>query len=340
PQYPGGLEFLTRWITHLCAPGFFFLMGISVVLFAASRERSGWSTGKILRFLLIRGGVLIVLQFVVENPGWDFGELSAALGVTVSRGGEFPGGGTTASIYFGVLYALGGALILCSFLIRLPDVAIVIVSAAALTATQWLVMSADATELYSPLVRLFLIPGHTDRLLVFYPILPWFGIAGFGMVFGRGLLRHQTRAYAIGFLVGVVFLALFLSDRLVGAFGDFHRVAPGWIGLFNTTKYPPSLTFELMTLGMDLVLLAFFALGADRLGRLAQPFIVYGQSALFFYILHLYLYSLIGFAFPHGTSILTLYVSWLVGLLILYPLCYWYGRFKHSRPIESIWRFF
>jgi len=111
PQYAEVSEFLTRWVTHLCAPGFFFLMGVSVVMLAASRERSGWSTGKIVRFLVIRGGVLILLQFVIENPAWIFGDLSAVPGIFVSRGGEFPGGGATASIYFGVLYALGGALI-------------------------------------------------------------------------------------------------------------------------------------------------------------------------------------------------------------------------------------
>jgi len=219
-------------------------------------------------------------------------------------------------------------------------VVIVTASVAALAATQLLVAGSDASTLYSPLVRLFLIPGHTDRMIVFYPILPWFSIAGFGMVFGRGLLSNERRAYAIGLLVGLVCLSLFLSDRLAGALGDFHEVAPGWIGLLNTTKYPPSVAFVLMTLGLDLVLLTLFALGANRLGRLTQPLIVFGRSALFFYILHLYLYGLMGFAFPQGATMLTMYVIWLVGLVVLYPECYWYGRFKQSRPIESIWRFF
>ncbi len=340
PHYTAALDFLTRWVTHFCAPGFFFLMGVGVVTFAASRERSGWSTRRIFRFLLIRGALLILLQFLVENPSWEFGDLSAAAGATISRGGEFPGGGTMPTLYFGVLYALGGALILCSFLIRLPNVALVIASVAALLFTQWLVVGSDAGELYSPWLRAVVIPGHTNSQLVFYPVLPWFGIAGFGMLFGRGMLSNERRAYVTGVLVGLACLILFLIDRSAVGIGDFHRVAAGWIGFLNVTKYPPSSAFVLMTLGLDLVLLGLFAFAAHRLPRFTEPLIVFGRSALFFYLLHLYLYALMGFAFPQGTTLPTMYLTWLAGLLILYPLCFWYGRFKQGKPIESIWRFF
>ncbi len=113
-HYPGAMEFLTRWVSHLCAPGFFLVMGIGVVMLVSSREKAGWSAGRITRFLMIRGALLILIQFFVENPAWLFGDLSVLPGTEVSRGGAIPGGGTDIEQYFGVLYALGGTLILCS----------------------------------------------------------------------------------------------------------------------------------------------------------------------------------------------------------------------------------
>lgn len=68
PHYPGAMEFLTRWVSHLCAPGFFLVMGIGVVMLVSSREKAGWSAGRISRFFMIRGALLILIQFFVENP--------------------------------------------------------------------------------------------------------------------------------------------------------------------------------------------------------------------------------------------------------------------------------
>ena len=65
---------------------------------------------------------------------------------------------------------------------------------------------------------------------------------------------------------------------------------------------------------------------------------VFGRSALFFYITHLYLYALMGWVFPHGVGLAQMVLSWVAGLLILYPLCSWWGRFKHGRPTGSVWR--
>ena len=83
PVYPNGFWFLTRWITHLCAPGFFFLMGIGMILFADARRQAGWEEGRITRFFVIRGLLLIFLQLFVEDPAWILGDLSAGTGVMV-----------------------------------------------------------------------------------------------------------------------------------------------------------------------------------------------------------------------------------------------------------------
>jgi formate hydrogenlyase subunit 3/multisubunit Na+/H+ antiporter MnhD subunit len=110
---------------------------------------------------------------------------------------------------------------------------------------------------------------------------------------------------------------------------------------FHVTKYPPSIAFLLLNLGVILLLLSLFARVGEKAKKWGRPLLVFGQSSLFFYLLHLYLYGIIGLFFaPQGTGILWMYVFWAVGLILLYPLCLKYGRFKRKKSPESIWRFF
>jgi hypothetical protein len=106
------------------------------------------------------------------------------------------------------------------------------------------------------------------------------------------------------------------------------------------TKYPPSLSFITLTLGIDLLLLSAFAGLSQQLMHWGRPLLVFGRTALFFYLLHLYVYLVWGLAFPNGSSTTLMYAMWLVGLLILYPLCLWYAAFRQKKPLESVWRFF
>ncbi|MGC8494923.1 MAG: DUF1624 domain-containing protein [Syntrophobacteraceae bacterium] len=340
PHYPGSVAFLTRWVTHLCAPGFFFLMGIGVVFFATSRERAGWSHWKITRFLMIRGTVLILIQFFIENRAWMLGYLSALPGVAVTRGGPVPGGGSPASTYYGVLFALGGALILCSLLFRLRTIKIAAIGGAVLALTQIAVLLSVPTAYRSIVTTMFLIPGHANSALVYFPILPWFAISCLGMAFGRNLQRNGRDAYRQAAYMGACCLVFFVLFRLLAGWSDFHPVGPGWIGFLNVTKYPPSLEYVLATFAINLPLLAFFGLAPENWSVLRRILVPFGQCALLFYVVHLYIYGLIGFAFPRGSSISVMYSVWLAGLFILYPLCLGYGRFKKTRPLESIWRLF
>ena len=106
------------------------------------------------------------------------------------------------------------------------------------------------------------------------------------------------------------------------------------------TKYPPSLAFIMLTLGVDLLLLALFSEAGEGLKKWGNPPLTFGRTALSFYIAHLYLYALIGLAFPMGTSLPLMYPFWAIGLLILYPLCRWYGEFKQRKAPGLVWRFF
>jgi hypothetical protein len=101
------------------------------------------------------------------------------------------------------------------------------------------------------------------------------------------------------------------------------------------------MTFTLLTMTINLSLLWLFHKTVARIPQIFSPLVIFGQAPLFFYISHLFLYGLLGLLLvPEGSSIPLMYVVWLVGLLILYPLCAWYGRFKASQPVGSIVRLF
>ncbi len=337
PRYPGIIEFLTRWLSHLCAPGFFFLMGAGMFLFAASRSKAGWTGNKIMRFFIIRGLFLILLQHMVENPAWLLGTLGELPKMMVQP----PGGGGEVMLHFGVLYGLGANMIVFALLLRANPALIAIISAGSILATQVLTPGATQVEvLYTPVQRLILIPGHTDMWQVLYPLLPWMGITGFGIIFAGLLLKNREKVFRYTPVVGVVFLITFVILRWQGGFGNFHAPANDWISFLNLTKYPPSLSFILLTLGINLLLLYLFFRTKQLLPRIGRPLLIFGRSALFFYLVHLYLYAIIGIAFPGGTSYQLMYLIWLIGLSILYPLCLRYGTFKRKKPIESVWKFF
>jgi len=336
PVYADAGHFLTRLVTHFCAPGFFFLMGASMILFTDSRRQIGWADRRITRFFALRGFILIVLQLLLENPAWAIGMFSGT-----THTAKPPGGGEMILLHFGVLYALGATMIFWSFLLRFSSAVFVPLSVVAILATQSLIPSADDSAfLYSPGLRLLLIPGQTGIWQVFYPFLPWLGVTGLGLVFGRLIRQNRNRAYQSALIGGTAFLLYFTVLRTLGNFGDFHTHGSGWIDFFNLTKYPPSLEFILLTLGVDLLLLFLFSKVETQLRGWAKPLVVFGSTALFFYVAHLYLYALMGFAFPNGTSFGVMYALWFLGLIFLYPMCLWYRRFKAQKPGESVWRFF
>ena len=330
PVYDDALAFLTRLITHPCAPGFFFLMGVGMLLFANSRRKRGWSEWAIIRHFLIRGGLLIALQLLVVNRAW-----------------ELSPGGWGVEVYVGVLFALGGTMILGSLLLRLKPSHLLI----------WTVALFLGTELLHPdpslwgrisisgIDRLSLVlirPGGDSNLWSNYPVLPWLELVTFGMVFGHWLVDDPRKAFERALKLGAAFILVFLGLRYLDGFGNIRpRGGNTWIGFLNVVKYPPSITFNLLTMGVNLLIMGLFAQAGGKLQQFFQPLVVFGRAPLFFYLTHLFLYAGLGlWLTPDGTSILTMYPYWLLGLLILYPLCLWYGRLKHRQPANSILRFF
>jgi uncharacterized membrane protein len=321
PNYENAAAFLTRFVTHICAPGFFFLMGAGMVLFSDSRRNRGWSQWRIARHFLIRGLLLIALEQLLLDP------------VLYRR---------IIWTEFGVIFGLGGAMIVGILIFRLGSLSLFGVGTGLILFTQvFPTAMIDLNISHLPLVRLFLVPGQTGDWFIIYPILPWLGIAVLGMAFGRELLKDRGRAYWKALVFGLNFLLLFVFVRLFGEFGNFISPAgSSWIDFLNLVKYPPSLGFTLLNLGIVLLLIVLFARLEERLEKWGQPLLVLGGTALFFYFMHWFLLNQFSPLFPEGTSLPTMYLCWALVLGLLYPVCRSFFIFKRNTAPESIWRLF
>ena len=326
PVYHDALTFLTRLVTHLSAPGFFFLMGAGMLLFAHSRRKQGWSEWAIIGHFLIRGGLLILLQLLVVNRAW-----------------ELSPGGWGLEIYIGVLFALGGTMMLGSLLLWLKPKGLLALTVVLVLGAELLTPDPSLwNQVFQPLNRLLLIPGGNLELWVNYPVLPWLELVTFGILFGHWLVDDPGKAFKRALGLGVSFLLAFLVLRYLDGFGNIRpRGGDTWIDFLNVVKYPPSITFNLLTTGVNLIIMGLFARAGGKWQQFFQPLVVFGRVPLFFYLVHLFLYAGLGlWLTPNGTSIPKMYPYWLLGLLILYPLCLWYGRLKHRQVANSILRFF
>lgn len=355
PAQTTPLLYATRWITHLCAPTFVFLAGVSVFI----QTTKGKTGGTLAAFLLKRGLWLIFLEATVLGFGWSFG---------------FP-----YPLFLQVIWAIGWAMIALAGLVLLPRIASLVIGAAIIvghnlldpvTAQQF----GDAALLWTALHEggpIFV--GGTIVGLFAYPILPWIGVMAVG--FGAGPLFVEpaaTRDRKL-LLAGAGMIALFLLLRFVNIYGDPSAApaaspfaaAPDWrdqeslgaafMAFMNVQKYPPSLMFLLATLG---IVFAALPLIARIKGAPARVLLTFGAVPFFFYILHIYLahglaivanaaagrdasgmfnYLLNVFTAPEkvqslGFSLPWVYAAWIAVLVMLYPACsYWAGLKRRRR---------
>lgn len=327
PVYYDAVAFFTRLVTHLAAPGFFLLMGMGMLLFARSRQEQGWSRWATIRHFFVRGVVLIGLQILIVNRAW---ELSPQ--------------GWEVKIYAGVLFALGANMILGSLLVWLRPALLLALTLLLFVGTELLHPGLGMWDTVSHSIasRLLLYPGGSSRLWSYYPILPWLELTVLGMFFGHWLVEDPKKAFSRAWKLGAAFLLAFVVIRYFDGFGNIRpRMSNSWMAFLAPVKYPPSMTFTLMTTGVNLILLWLFSRVSEGVQRYLQPLVVFGRAPLFFYVLHLFLYAGIGYLVaPEGSSIPSMFPFWLLGLLILFPLCLLYGRFKHRQPANSILRLF
>lgn len=317
-------QFLTRWITHLCAPTFVLLAGVALAISTERRLRAGHPARTIDRHLQIRGLVLLALEVLWMSP--------AMVG---------PG-----RVLLQVLYAIGGALLCMSWLRRLSDRALLATALVLLVGGEALAGLLVALGLERSLPAAFLLVGGffaDGRLVVAYPLLPWLAMLLLGWVLGRRLLVWRERGldvsrHAAAVLAGwgAAGLGLFLLVRGLDGYGNMllHRDDGSLVHWLHVSKYPPSLSFAALELGLAaLVLAALFRLTAARPG-FGGPLGTLGQVALFFYVLHVHLMQLVALAFGwhERGGVGSAYLGAAVVLAVLYPVCRRYRAYKAAHP--------
>ena len=360
--------FITRWITHYCAPIFVFLAGTGAYLqFARGKSKKDLS-----RFLITRGLWLIVLEFTLVR-----------LGATFSVDYRFLG-------MMQVIWVIGASMIVLASLIHLP-LRVIAGFGVAMIALHNLLdrfhvqgWQGPGTAVPSYGAKLFIILHQAFEpfpivgwpspvVFVLYPLIPWIGVMAAGYAFGVIYQWDTARRRRLLLMLGSAATVLFIVVRAINRYGD---PAP-WsqqsstpftvLSFLNTTKYPPSLLFLLMTLGPAMLALAWFessleldnpkpsfTVGLLPRRRLRNVFVTFGRVPLFFYLLqwptaHLIAVivhvaagkpwrwmfgSLIGVEPPPpgvGFNLAVVYACWLVGVLLLYPLCKWFAGVKARR---------
>ena len=268
--------FVTRWITHFCAPVFVFLAGSSAWLY---RENRGVSARRLSWFLATRGVWLIFIELTVVTFSWRF-----SLDVPMLQ----------------VLWALGCSMLFLAVLVFLPAWCIGVVGLT-LILTHNLFdgvspeIFGDWAWLWSVLhvqqfVRWNLVAG-LDGFFVAYPLVPWLGVMALGYLFGAVLRMPAEQRDAVMLRIGVSLMAAFLVLRGLNAYGDprpWFSSDRGeiytFLSFFDTTKYPPSLLYLAMTLGPAIAVMPLL----ERWhGKIADRVAVFGRAPFFFYLIHL-----------------------------------------------------
>ncbi len=333
--YPDIFWWFTRFVSHLCAPGFFLLMGMSIYLFSQKRKEAGWEDKNINLYFIKRGGLILLFMFFLEFPAWGLGFSFSQM--PPDSGGGMPGNYTGGFLIpTTVLYGLGMCMIMAGFLWKLNKYILLFISCLSFILSGYYVSNSLPSEAFHPLEHMALVPGMSNGSMTIYPIIPWLGVTTFGMFLAQILLEQKEKFYNFALGTGVLFLISFLGLRFFEICNFQLNTFDDWISFFTLIKYPPSLTFILVTCGINLILLFIFSKINDS--TFVKPLQLFGQTAMFFYIAHLYLYALMSIPFPLGSGIVLMYLLWFVGLIILYFICREFLAFKKSKPLDSLWR--
>jgi uncharacterized membrane protein len=331
--------FLTRWVTHVCAPVFILLAGVSAFLYG----NRGKSIPEVSRFLLTRGLWLIVLEFTVVRVGWTFD--------------LFPG-----FIDAQVIWAIGWSMVTLSALVFLPRSSIAVIGLAMILGHN--LLDGFAAEDFGDAGWIWMIlhqpgPLHPHEGIVFYvayPLVPWIGVIAVGYALGPIAILEATRRRRWMLRIGLGACLGFVVLRSLNIYGNPTAWAlqdgtlSSILSFLNCEKYPASLLFLLMTLGPAIALLPF--LESVR-GRAARTLITIGRVPLFYYVVHIPLIHLVAVVvalattsetawlfggFPigskpddYGVGLPAVYLLWLLVVVALVPLCRWFSKVKQRR---------
>lgn len=330
--------YLTRWVTYFCAPVFVFLAGTSAFIVGQRMTKNDLS-----RRLFMRGVFLILLELTLIDASWGF----LLAGVWILQ----------------VIWAIGWSMIVLAFLIRLPLPIIGAFGIAMIGYHNMLdhlwqpgpsIFNSDlwaVLHVQRPLTSTGMSYIGMPSVIVLYPLIPWIGVMALGYRFGSMLVKPNRDAicYATGAFMIVSFV-------LLRAFSHYGDTTVWWMGdagplnlmsFLHTQKYPPSLQFVLMTLGPAILAMPLLEKLAKAAPRLIEPVRVFGNVAMFYYILHIplthFTSGLLSFAlydtwiawvftgqFPQSYTprLWLVYAAWMGIVLALYLPCAWYARYK------------
>ncbi len=331
--------FLTRWITHFCAPVFIFLAGTGAYL-SAVQHPGKW---RLSGFLFKRGVLILFLGITFESLIWNFTPDFSVISGTV-------------------LWAIGWSMVVLAGLVFLPTPIIVAFGLSmigghnlfdGLTSDDW----GDWGYLWAILhsgetVRL------TDQMMLrpLYPLIPWIGVMAVGYGFGRLMLLEKGLREKALFALGSVMILLFISLRYTNYYGDPEPWTSQGTMIFtmlsfiNCEKYPPSLLYLLMTLGPAIMMLPLLERG---MGWFGAVMVMFGRAPMCFYLLHLPFIALLaltvafvtnsfveptsaapifpeGFPRAYGYGLPVVYSIWVGIVIALYPVCRWYYGYKRQ----------
>lgn len=340
PDTTTGMLFFTRFITHFCAPTFVFLSGLSAYLSAQNKTSAEAS-----KFLLKRGMWLVVVEIVIISLGLTFNPMY-----------NF--------VILQVIWAIGFSMIFLALFSRISYKTVLITGfILVLGHNLFDLLPVPNNESVGVILKIFftasgtVVPlGNNHLIGVFYAILPWTGIMflgyGAGKWFGKDYDPNKRKINLLNF--GAVALILFVALRILGIYGDpaprkeYQDVFKNLLSFFNVSKYPPSLQYTSLTIGVALVLLAISEKFKNKFTKVLS---VYGSVPFFYYVIHFYLlhtilvivffasgYELkdimsIPFFFrptKFGFDLWGVYLIWMVVVLALYYPCKWFKKYKET----------
>lgn len=313
-------QFFTRWITHICAPTFIFLAGTSIAISNFQQRQQGISDAVIDRELLLRGAFIALIDLCL---------ISLVSGKPI----------------FQVLYAIGISMMLMVYLKRLGIHMAFFLALLLIVGSELLLMTLWQPDGEVPFwLAITFAPVFGKTYTVLYPALPWLGIMLLGWVFGQQLIATKSDSWAVDrllMIIGWLMLTLFVVIRGLDGYGNMfmHLEGNTLIQWLHVSKYPPSLAYTLLELGLMAVILALLM----RLESIKKtinpngPVLVFGQTALFFYLAHFCVLLALKLLFERGNLEQTYWIT-LLALIILYPICRIYRSLKYRHP-QSLLRF-
>lgn len=325
--------FLTRWVTHYCAPIFVFLSGCSVFL----SMQNGKSKGKAAGFLVKRGLWLLFVEVAIINLAFSFDPTYSFIGLQV-------------------IWAIGCSMIFLAAIIYLRPLYIGLIGLAIIFSHNALDgiragSFGDGKLLWLMFHEQGGVPyGNGRFLVVLYPIVPWIGVMAAGYAFGWFFTLEQEKRRAWLLKIGWGCIAAFVAIRFTNWYGDFRlweKQDTWWktmLSFVNCSKYPPSLLYLLMTIGPGILLLNLFEKISNGFTKVLS---VYGYVPFFYYVLHFFLIHAaavltslalgikVGTIFDPtpgwGFRLLIVYLVWILIVASLYFPCKWFMTIKKTR---------